>query len=393
MPVYKTKTEKTKDNKIWYFKCNYRDMDGNIKQKKSKKFATKEEATKEEAKFLLNGGTILKSNITIYDVYNEYFFLDDSILNRESSLYTKESRARLYILPFFKNNSNNYDSISTINAERIKKWKNWLNNTDAEIRKYDVGGKKVRKKLSTQTKKSIFNTFSSLMLYAVEKHNLEYNPMRLVENFKDNSSKIIEQEKIRYITNEEYKMFINEVNDYEYKVMFHFLYEVGCRKGEMASLTWNNIDFKKEQIKLNTTFSRDKNGKLIITATKNKKIKYIDISNNLKKELLNIYNKAKQLDGFTEKWFIFGGIRKISYSTLNRKKDEAFKRLEEKGIEITRITIHEFRHSSASYMISNNVPIEVIAYRLGDSVETIRKVYAHLFPDTQKLAKGLFENL
>ena len=28
MPVYKTKTEKTKDNKIWYFKCNYKDIYG-----------------------------------------------------------------------------------------------------------------------------------------------------------------------------------------------------------------------------------------------------------------------------------------------------------------------------------------------------------------------------
>ena len=68
-------------------------------------------------------------------------------------------------------------------------------------------------------------------------------------------------------------------------------------------------------------------------------------------------------------------------------------RLKKKNIDITNITIHEFRHSSASYMISNNISIEIIAYRLGDSVETIRKTYAHLFPDTQKDVKGLFNNL
>lgn len=73
MPVYKSKAEKTKDNKIWYFKCNYRDIEGNIKQKKSKKFSTKEEATKEEAKFLLSIGEEGKSNkITFNNVYEEY---------------------------------------------------------------------------------------------------------------------------------------------------------------------------------------------------------------------------------------------------------------------------------------------------------------------------------
>ena len=377
MPVYKTKTEKTKDNKIWYFKCNYRDAHGNIKQKKSKKYSTKDEAIKEEAKFKLKLNEKIELNTTIYDLYNAYFFLDDTILNRQSSLYTKEYRFRKYILPFFKNPKNDkYSDLSSINVDLIKKWKNWIN----------------EKELSLQTKKSLFNTFSSLMVYATEKYELEYNPLKLVENFREKNDKIIEEEKIRFITNEEYNLFINEVEE-DYKVIFHFLYEIGCRKGEMTSLKWKNIDFKNERVKLNTTFSRDRNGGLIITNTKNGKNKYIDISNKLMNELLVLYNRMKLLDGFSDEWFVFGGIRNISYSTLTRKKDVAFKKLDEKGILIKHITIHEFRHSSASYMISNNIPIEIIAYRLGDSPETIRKVYAHLFPDAQKDVKGLFNNL
>ena len=62
-------------------------------------------------------------------------------------------------------------------------WKVWLN----------------EKKLSLRTKKSLFNTFSSLMTYAAEKYNLDYNPLRLVENFKEKNDKVIEEEKIRFI--------------------------------------------------------------------------------------------------------------------------------------------------------------------------------------------------
>lgn len=377
MPVYKTKTEKTKDNKIWYFKCNYKDIYGNIKQKKSKKYATRDEALKEEAKFKLKQDEVSVLNTTMYDLYNAYFFLDDSIINRESTLYTKEYRVRKYILPFFQNPKNNkYSDLSTINVDKIKKWKMWLN----------------EKELSLQTRKSLFNTFSSLMTYAVEKYSLEYNPLKLVENFREKNDKIIEEEKIRFMTNEEYRIFIDEVED-DFKVVFHFLYEIGCRKGEMTSLKWKNIDFKNERVKLNTTFSRKRDGSLTITNTKNGKNKYVDMSPKLVDELKELYNKMSKLDGFSDDWFVFGGIKYISYTTLGRKKDETFQRLKDKGINITNITIHEFRHSSASYMISNNIPIEVIAYRLGDTPETIRRTYAHLFPDAQKDVKGLFNNL
>ena len=379
--IKKTKEEYNRETcngkKIWYFQLYYTTLTGERKKYKSGKFATKEEASMEEAKFKLKQDEVSVLNTTMYDLYNAYFFLDDSIVNRESTLYTKEYRVRKYILPFFQNSkTSKYSDLSTINVDKIKKWKLWLN----------------EKKLSLQTKKSLFNTFSSIMTYAVEKYNLEYNPLKLVENFREKNDKVIEEEKIRFMTNEEYRIFIDEVED-DFKVVFHFLYEIGCRKGEMTSLKWKNIDFKNEKVKLNTTFSRKRDGSLTITNTKNGKNKYVDMSPKLVEELKELYNKMSKLDGFSDEWFVFGGINYLSYTTLGRKKDETFERLKDKGINITNITIHEFRHSSASYMISNNIPIEVIAYRLGDTPETIRRTYAHLFPDAQKDVKGLFNNL
>lgn len=395
MPVYKIKDykiingEKVKKSKevynretcsgkkVWFFKCNYKDINGKTKQYRSKQFLTKEEATNEEAKFRLQTNEITNFDVTIYDLYNAYFFIDDSIINRESSIYTKESRTRLHILPYFLDlKSKKYDSLNTIDEEKIKNWKLWLN----------------QENLSLQTRQSVFNTFSSIMEYAVEKYKLKYNPLKLVSNFQEKNDKVIEDESVRFMTNEEYNIFINEV-DNEFKPLFHFLYETGCRKGEMLSLKWENVDFDNDIVKLKTTFSRNKQGKLIITNTKNSKIKYIEISSSLKKELLSLYTKMNKLDGFSNEWFVFGGLKYISYTTLTRKKDTAYQNLKKKGINITEITIHEFRHSSASYMISNNIPVEIIAYRLGDSVDTIRSVYAHLFPDTQKDVKGLFERL
>ncbi len=378
--IKKTKEEFNRETcggkKIWYYQGYYTTLLGEKKKYKSRKFATQKEAEEQERIFLASKNVSI-SEITIYNLYYSFFFLDNKVTNKDSSLYTKESRTRIYILPFFYNKkTSKYLDIILIDLDKIKQWKQWLDN----------------KELSLRTKNSIYSTFSSLMRYAVEKFNLKINPFCLTENFKEKKDKIIEDDEIRYITNDEYQLFINEVEN-EFKPVFHFLYETGCRKGELVALKWKNINFELNQVKINTTFSRTKKGSLTISSTKNNKIKYIDMSNQLTLELKELYNKMCRLDGFNKEWFVFGGINHISYSTLTRRKNKAFDELEKKGILINRITIHEFRHSSASFMISNNISDEVIAYRFGDTVETIRRVYARLFPNTQNEAKNLFETL
>ena len=45
--------------------------------------------------------------------------------------------------------------------------------------------------------------------------------------------------------------------------------------------------------------------------------------------------------------------------------------------------MHQFRHSHASLLISNNVPLNVIAKRLGDTPDVVAQTYAHLFPQKE----------
>ena len=55
--------------------------------------------------------------------------------------------------------------------------------------------------------------------------------------------------------------------------------------------------------------------------------------------------------------------------------------------KIDRITIHEFRHSHASYLINNmsdQFTVYDIAKRLGDTVETVLSTYAHQFKNADK---------
>ena len=104
----------------------------------------------------------------------------------------------------------------------------------------------------------------------------------------------------------------------------------------------------------------------------------------LKVLLLELYQHYMAYDGFNDKWFVFGGYRHLPSKNIDREKDQYFDLVKETyGKEINRITNHEFRHSHASYLISQGIRPELIAYRLGDTVAVIMKTYAHLFPEVE----------
>jgi integrase len=53
---------------------------------------------------------------------------------------------------------------------------------------------------------------------------------------------------------------------------------------------------------------------------------------------------------------------------------------------VTRRKIHPCRHTSATYLLGEREPVYVVAERLGDSVTTILKSYAHAVASRQERA-------
>jgi integrase len=55
-------------------------------------------------------------------------------------------------------------------------------------------------------------------------------------------------------------------------------------------------------------------------------------------------------------------------------------------------TMHTLRHTAATLMLTNGVPLHVVAARLGDRPETLLRVYAHLLPQSDEgAAEGMAE--
>ena len=376
MAVFKSKAA-TKDGRKWYFSVCYTTANGERKRKKSQQYMTKQEAQIAERQFLTDKSyTYNRTDITFEEMYHQYLdYIEESIKN--SSEYTKNSRAKNHLLRFFGKMN-----IHDIDVNMVVSWKTRINKATYS---------KDEKKYALAYKKNLMVELRTALKYGMAFYGLKENVACNVMNFHDKGETVTsDEEKIRYITPDEYNLFTSVIDKIVYKAFFAFLYYMGVRKGEAQALTWGDILWDISKVRIiktvtNKTYERDENGcQFKITNTKNRKNRTIQMPSTLRNTMLELYEYYKEFEGFDEKWFVFGGYRHLPSQSIDREKDYYFKQVKETyGRTINRITNHEFRHSHASYLISNGVNIEIIAYRLGDTVEIVRKVYAHLFPETE----------
>ncbi len=375
MPIYNEKNKKrwTSDNRHWYFKCQYKTFNGDTKTYCSKMYKNKIECEYEYGIFKT------KHNITDdvkFDMAGYMFFEDYKKRKKYSSYESCLYVYNKWILPYFKDYS-----IKNIN---ISICKNWMDMMD-------------KNNLSVNYLNKCHNILKQILNYSIINYGLQQNYLDTLGRFeKKNSDVVKDNEKIRYITSEQFDKFISYVDDELYKCIFIFLFHTGCRKGEMLALTWDDVDFNNNIITINKTlYYKHKEGSITNTKTgNNRKIK---MSSTLSKTLYDHKQLMMKYNDFSESWFIFGNSRFIAPATLDRKKHFYFQKS-----GIAEITIHEFRHSHISnlaslYLKKGNTDATkfflIMSDRMGHSVDVMKKTYLHLFDNTQDEIIDLLEIL
>lgn len=173
------------------------------------------------------------------------------------------------------------------------------------------------------------------------------------------------------------------------------------RKGEIQALNWKDINFENRTIKVSKTLYAKIKGKIkddvTITNTKNRKNRTIKMNNLLYEKLYNYKNIVMRYSDFNENWYVFGNTTYLSNTAIDREKDIAIKKS-----NITRITMHEFRHSHVSLLINEYIKsgqtdtakfFLMMSDRMGHSIHVMQNVYMHLFPTMQDEIVDLLDNL
>ena len=192
---------------------------------------------------------------------------------------------------------------------------------------------------------------------AVEWNYLSSNPAKNLR-----SVEITDSKPIRFLSEEEYRRFMDVCKDEypDFYPMFYAFVHTGFRKGELLSLEWSDIDFENGFIRI-----RSKNGfkpKGIDKKTGKAKERIIPIHEGLKKILRLIPREGERVFKTYDK---------------HRPRRVLIKIAKKAGIEgLTRL--HELRHSYATFLLNKGVDIYKIKELLGHSDIRDTMKYAHL---------------
>lgn len=213
----------------------------------------------------------------------------------------------------------------------------------------------------------------SILDYAIVNDYINFNVAKKVGGFsKKNQSSGIHD----IWTLEEFQNFISYVDRPLFKLLFSTLFFTGARIGETLALTWNDINFEKEYLDINKTIAKEtdsNNDRIISTPKTPSSIRHISLDKTLVKMYKSYLNDEKKNISFSYNNYIFGGSNPISQSTVTRNKNKYCELSNTK-----KIRLHDFRHSHATLLISNGIPINNLSHRLGHSnVFTTLNTYSH----------------
>ena len=241
---------------------------------------------------------------------------------------------------------------------------------------------------------------SKVMDFAIKRSFIKTNPFRLVEMPKKLKKRCIDEEEVEnFYTKEQLLTFLNcmeQENNQKAYVLFNLLAYTGMRKGEALALTWKDIDFKKNEVRINKAISRGKDNKLYVKTTKTGIARTIKIDGKTISILKSW--KKQQRDEYLELGFNTLQPQQLVFSNetnefLQPTKTRKWLEYVLNKYKLPKITTHGFRHTHCSLLFEAGVSIKEVQDRLGHSdVQTTLNIYAHVSEKAKDEAIYKLEN-
>jgi integrase len=244
--------------------------------------------------------------------------------NNRPSTYDRKRPFVQHILAFFGD-----VPLSNITAERVEEFKSHRRET--------VGPATVNREMAA---------LKHALNLAVEWDYLEASPAARVAKLKEPPGRV------RYLTRAEAGALLAACAPELYPVVVTALH-TGMRFGEILALEWGDVDLKRRQLR--------------VVDSKNNETRVVPIN----EILYNVLSKVRGGDGK-----VFKNSRGQPYRSVRTSFEKAVK---EAGIKD--FTFHDLRHTFASWLAMEGVPMSTIGRLLGHKTPQMTMRYAHLGPE------------
>ena len=337
MPAYK-------DGDTWFVKFYYQDWTGERKVKKKRGFKTKKEALQFERSFI-DKASGENNSITVSDLCDQFLEFKRNRV-KPTTLRGYQQAIDNHIKPYFGSRP-----AASVTPLDVIKWQN---------SQYDTA--------SGNTLHGRHVVLSSIYNFGRKYYKLTNNPAS------EAGFQVKEDPpKLKFWTKDQYDSFMETITDPKAYILYETLYWSGMRIGELLALTFSDIDWENNIIRIRRNMVRVDGQNIVYSPKTKSSVRDVLMPGFYMDELREysdkIYDKSGRLFEFVSN---ANAVQKVFRDRI-RKTD------------LPEITIHDLRHSHASLLINMGAPVVLVSDRLGhgDSSVTLR-VYSHLFPSKQK---------
>lgn len=203
---------------------------------------------------------------------------------------------------------------------------------------------------------------------------------------------------VEHFTDEEVSILISNLKGDRYRELILLALGTGLRRGELLALTWSDIDFKNNIIKVNKSLAKayiisadgSKERKQIIQVPKTKRsIREVPFPTNLVTVLKDIQKKQKRDklkcgESYEVSNYVFttSSGTLIDVTNLSHAWQKILKRA-----ELPHKKFHALRHTYATKLFEKEVPLKTVSELLGhSSTEMTSNTYTHVIPKQKETA-------
>ena len=260
--------------------------------------------------------------------------------------------------------------------------------TPQEIQKFM--NERLRKGLSPRTVQYLRAVLRKALNQALKWGLVTRNVATLVD------SPRVERAEIKPLFPQEAQRFLQAIQGDRLEALFSTALAMGLRQGEALGLRWHDIDWDSRLIRVRYSLQRI-NGKLELSELKTKSsrrdLPLIETVFAALRAHRNRQLQEKMLAGphWQETGFVFTTTIGTPLDARNvvRKYHALLKKA-----ELSHNRFHDLRHSCASLLLAQGVPLKTVSDILGHSqISITADFYAHIAPEMRREALGVMDSI
>jgi site-specific recombinase XerD len=232
-----------------------------------------------------------------------------------------------------------------VEPKHIHAYNDYLHGLKSRLTNVGLNGKTIQSKINNVR---LFSQFTE----ATEKIKIYSTKVEIIPSIK-NHKEILTQTEIKSL----YNQTDDSVKGMRDRVILGLYYGCGLRYKEGLRVELNHIDYKKEL--------------LFVSPSKNYHSRYVPINNQVLKDF-------KEYESYARNSFTTKGNYFLSGSTSNTFLNKVLQNLCEKANVKSEICLHSLRHSIATHLLQQEMPLEQIAKFLGHRTIRATQIYTHI---------------